>query len=341
MEIYDSDVLNEMADGIDLLDYASNTLDFKKRGTNTYGTNCPLHNDKTPSLMINTDTNNYHCYSCGVHGNIYNWLRDFEGLTFCQAVQKVAKITGSDIKNLKCSETVTFFKKMRNLAKLRNNEKSDDADMVCRIILPQNTMDNFSDETPQEWVDEGIDADVMKLYGVRVDHKANRIVYPVYDKNGNLIAVKGRTRYSNYKQLGLQKYMFYQKIGNLDFFVGWQEAMFMIDITKEVYLFEGIKSCMKAYSWGYQNSLSCETSHISDGQIKWLIQHDIKTVNICFDSDAKIKEIKKNISTLKKFLNIYLIVDKRGLLGGKEAKASPVDKGKDTWERLLKERVLL
>lgn len=341
MEIYDSDVLNEMADEIDLLDYASNTLNFKKRGINTYGTNCPLHNDKTPSLMINTDNNNYHCYSCGVHGNIYNWLRDFEGLTFQQAVQKVSKLTGSDIKNLKCSETVTFFKKMRNLTKLSNSTSFDDSEVSKREILPPDTMDTFLDEIPQEWIDEGIDADVMRLYGVRIDSKANRIVYPVYDKERNLIAVKGRTRYPNYKQLGLQKYMFYQKIGKLDFFVGWQEAMFMIDVTKEVYLFEGIKSCMKAYSWGYQNSLSCETSHISDGQIKWLIQHDIKIVNICFDSDAKIKEIKKNISTLKKFLNIYLVADKRNLLGGKEAKASPVDKGKDIWESLLKERVLL
>lgn len=335
MEKFDSDVLNEMADKIDLLEYAINTMNFRKRGTNTYGTNCPLHNDKTPSLMINTDANTYHCYSCGVHGNIYNWLRDFENLTFCQAVQKVAKITGSDIGRLKCSETITFFKKMRNLSKVNETEN------IKREVLSADIMDKFSDETPEEWLEEGIDADVMRLYGIRIDHKANRIVYPIYDVNGDLIAIKGRTRYENYKQLGLQKYMFYQKIGNLDFFVGWQEAMFMIDVTKEVYLFEGIKSCMKAYSWGYQNSLSCETSHISDGQIKWLLQNNIKIINICFDSDKDSKEIKKNINMLKKFANVYIVSDKKGLLGGKEAKASPVDKGREVWERLLRERTLL
>ena len=338
MEIYDSDILNEMAEKISLLEYASTTLELKKRGSNNYATSCPLHEDKTPSLMINADENMYHCYSCGVHGNIYNWLRDFEGLSFAQAVEKTARLTNSDISNLKCSDTLRFFKKMRNLAKL-SETKPEKA--VEREALPSDIMLQYSDEIPQEWLDEGIPEDVMKFYNIRVDNNTNRIVYPIYDNEGNLIAVKGRTRYENYKDMGLQKYKFYQKIGTLDFFVGWREAYPLIDITKEVYLFEGIKSCMKAFSWGYENSISCETSHISDGQIKWLIKNGIRTVNICFDSDKDIREIKENVKTLKLFTNIYLVVDRKGLLGGKKAKASPVDKGKEVWETLLEGRYMI
>lgn len=334
MQRYDSDVINEMAKKISLLDYASNMVDFKKRGIGIYATNCPLHIDKTPSLIIDINKNCYRCYSCGVHGNIYNWMWDFEHISFPKALEKVAQLTNSDLNNMRTSETMRFFRQMKNLHTPKTNNT------ITHEILPLAIMNQYADEIPQEWLDEGINQDVMRLYGVRIDKKANRIVYPIYDNKQNLIAVKGRTRYVNYKDMGLQKYKFYQKIGTLDFFVGWKEAFSFINDRKEVYLFEGIKSCMKAYGWGYQNSVSCETSYISDGQVKQLIQNEVRVVNVCFDSDKDLKEIKKNIKMLKRFAKVYIVTDVNGLLGGKEAKAAPVDKGKEIWEQLLAERRL-
>lgn len=333
MESYDADVLKEMKSKVNLLDYASQSMEFKHRGNGLYATNCPLHIDKTPSLMIYSDQNAFHCFSCGASGDIYTWLQTFEKLSFAEAVKKVAEITGTDMSNSKPCQTIAIFKKMKQLKEM-NDEK-----ISQRQILSENYLKNFAEEIPREWVEEGIDPEVMKRYGIRIDVRGNRIVYPVYDGDGNLIAVKGRTRYKNFQDIGLQKYKFYQKIGTLDFFVGWQEALPYIQKRNEVYLFEGIKSVMKVAAWGYENSMSCETSHISDGQIKWLLKHKIKNIIICFDSDREIKKIKENVKMLRRFTNVYVVIDKNKLLGGKDAKASPCDKGCEVFEQLLKDKV--
>ena len=179
----------------------------------------------------------------------------------------------------------------------------------------------------------------MKIFNIRIDNEANRIIYPVYDKEFRLIGFKGRTRYENYKAIGIQKYMNYTKIGTTDFFVGMKEQYEKINQLKKVIIFEGIKSVMKAYDWGYDYTLAAETSCLNDEQIKILIQMGIKDITIAFDSDVDIKKIRESTTMLRKFANVFILRDRRfirdRLLGEKEA---PVDRGREIFETLLAER---
>ena len=104
---------------------------------------------------------------------------------------------------------------------------------------------------------------------------------------------------------------------------------------KEVIIFEGAKSCMKAYSWGYDNCCALLTSHLSEHQFKTLIKLGVSVV---FALDAEIDITKdKNIIRLLPYVPVFWIKG-RGLIGDKD---SPTDAGEEVFKTLYDGRVRL
>jgi DNA primase len=331
---YDNDAIIELCSKVDLLEYASQTYDFQRKGEN-YFTNCPKHTDLTPSLSITPNKNLFYCFSCGRSGNILNWLMEYENLKFKEALDKVVNLAGENVNKLKLKQpnAMSLYKKIKRITEIETNKT------ITRKILDESILNNYKTEYPQEWIEEGINPKIMAKYNVRIDDNANRIIYPVYDKDFNLIGIKGRTRYKDYKERNLMKYQNYYKIGTTDFFTGMKENLDIIKQKNEVIVFEGIKSGMKAEAWGYDNWVASETSHLNDEQIKILLDLKIKEVIIAYDNDVELQKIKDCTKMLRKFTNVFVIYDKKGLLGKKTDKLSPVDLGKDIWEILYKERM--
>lgn len=208
-------------------------------------------------------------------------------------------------------------------------------EQVVHEVLNANELSKYSHEDITEWIDEGILQEVMDLFEVRINDRDNRIVYPVYDINGNLINIKGRTRYKNYKELRIPKYINYYPIGTMDYFQGLNITLPFIKDQNEMIIFESVKSVMKAYGWGYKNCASAEKHTITDEQLKLLVRLRVNIV-FAFDSDISYsdKDIKKTIDVLKRITNVYVIYDRKGLLGGKDAKNAPVDLSREIWEQL-------
>ena len=328
---YSQEALEEMADQVDLLEYASHTVDFVKHSGATHYAVCPFHCEKTASLAVQSDDNFFHCFGCGRSGNIYTWIQLTEHLTFDQAVQKVANITNSDINDYVESESMSFYKLLNRL----NNKKRT---MVERTILNIDTDYNqkYKNEIPQEWLDEGISAETMKKYEIRIDPYSNRIVYPVRDANFQMIGVKGRTRFKDYKELGIMKYMNYNKLKILDYFTGMMQAADDVKKSGEIIIVEGLKSVMKLDQWGFHNVVSAETSTLNEYQIELLIKMQVKNVVIAFDKDVKLKKIQDCVKLLKKFTNVYVVYDKWHLLKDKD---SPPDEGESVWKTLYNRRI--
>jgi len=328
---YSQEALEEMADQIDLLEYAGHSVDFVKHSGNTYFAVCPFHYEKTASLAVNTDENFWHCFGCGRSGNIYKWIQLTEGLTFDQSVKKVASITNSDIHDYVESETMSFYKLLNRLSKPKQNV------IIDRTILDidKDYNQKFIDEVPQEWIDEGISAEEMKKYEIRVDPMSNRIVYPVRDTEFNMIGVKGRTRFKNYKDLKIMKYMNYNRIGILNYFTGAMQASDYIKETKEIIIVEGLKSVMKLDGFGFHNAVSAETSTLSEYQVELLIRMQVRDVVIAFDKDVRLQKIQECTRLLKRFTNVYVVYDKWGLLQDKD---SPCDQGREVWGTLYERR---
>mgnify|MGYP004529657449 FL=1 len=329
---YDSEALKEMCDQIDLLEYAKQSVDFTRRGRDTYAAHCPLHVDKTPSLFITPSRNAFYCQSCHQGGNILTWLIKMEHLSFKEAAEKICQLSGKDISKMQICESLRYYKSLKRM------KEDEEPKTIKRDILPEQSIEKYSDEIPQEWLDEGISADIMKKFQIRVDRSANRIVYPVRDKNFNLIGFKGRTRFQNYKSLNVQKYMNYTKIGTIDFFAGMKESHDYIKEKNEIIIFEGLKSVMKLWSWGKQfNAVSSETSVLNMEQIKIILEMGIKNVVIAYDNDVYIGEIRKKMQFLKRFVNVFAVIDSKKILSGE--KMAPVDDGEKIWNELYEGRI--
>lgn len=325
---FDDEILQEINANVDLLEYVSQSIDMERRGNDYFG-RCPLHVDNTPSFSITPAKNSYYCFSCGKSGGIIGYLMDYEGLAFEDAVRKAAGLANMDMNKMCKSQTMTFLKRLKTMLGSLNKAEYQ------HKILDTSEIEKYSKEIVQEWIDEGIDQEVMDTFGVRVDNWTNRIVYPVYDISGNLINVKARTRYPNYKQMKIPKYINYFQIGVMDYFQGLNITLPYIQEKKEIIIFESLKSVMKVYGWGYKNCVSAEKHTLTDEQIKMLVKMH---VNIVFAYDADINywqhDVKKDIDKLKRVTNVYVIEDRDLLLGGAETKNAPADKGEDIWVEL-------
>lgn len=325
MKNYDDDMLQQINSNADLLEYVSEQMEMEKRGSDYFG-HCPLHTDITPSFSITPSKNSYYCFSCGKSGGIIGYLMDYEGMQFEKAVEKAAKIANLDLNTMCKSHTISFLKKLRTIAFKKESDFNHE-------ILPITELNKYRKEPAWEWLNEGIPQDIMDLFGVRIDTWQNRIVYPVYDIQGNLINIKARTRYPNYKQLKIPKYINYYPIGTMDYFQGLNITLPDVKDKKEIIIFESVKSVMKAYSWGYKNCASAEKHTLTKEQLDLLVKLKVNVV-FAYDTDInyfKNHEVKQNIDKLKRVTNVYIIEDKNKLLGGKESKNAPVDCGEETW----------
>lgn len=327
MEIYDDDMLQQINENANLLDYVSQFIEMEKRGNDYFG-QCPLHIDNTPSFSITPAKNSYYCFSCGKSGGIIGYLMDYEGMQFESAVEKAAKLADMDLSKMCKSNTVSWLKKLRMLALKKDNDFSHE-------ILPESELKKYKKEPVWEWLNEDISQETMDLFGVMVDTWQNRIIYPVYDIHGNLINIKARTRYPNYKKLKIPKYINYYPVGVMDYFQGLNITLKYVKEKGEIIIFESVKSVMKAFGWGYKNCASAEKHTLTKEQLDLLVKLKVNVV-FAYDSDISYRQsdVKQNIDKLKRVTNVYVIEDKNKLLGGVAAKNAPVDCGEDIWSQL-------
>jgi DNA primase len=319
-------MIQEISDNVDILEYIEQSIELKKKDKDYFGS-CPKHLDLTPSFSVTPDRNSFYCFSCGCGGGIIQYLVEYENMTYDDAIIKASKLASVDLSTMCQSQTVKINKRLRKL-------KQKD-EIVEHQILERKEFEQYRIGTVKEWLNEGIRQEEIDLFEIRLDDRSNRIIYPVYDINSNLINIKGRTRFPEYKKMGLCKYINYFKVGTIDYFQGLNITMQYIKQSGEIKIFESIKSVMKLFGNKVKDSASAEKHTLTDEQIRVLIKLRVNVV-FCYDSDVsyKEKEVKKNIDTLKKFTNVNLIEDKDNLLGGKEAKNSPIDCGFEVWEQL-------
>jgi DNA primase len=253
-----------------------------------------------------------------------------EGLSYKGAINKLQDLTGHELKPVLATTSLKVFKEMQSLG--------HEDEPVVREILPESYLDQFEiiDGEPHEWIEEGILPETMRKYGIRIDTKGNRIVYGVYDANGNLIGAKGRTRFASYELLGIKKYCNYCKVGTTDYFQGMKENLPNIKAKKSMIVVEGLKSVMKIDQWGYDTGVAAECSYLNDAQAKIIIASGCEEVIFAFDQDVTYADALKSANKVKKWTNCYVMIDRKGLLKPKD---SPCDEGREVWEQLYNERV--
>ena len=289
----------------------------------------PFTCEKTPSFSIRDEEGVYYDFSSGHGGNIYTFVQRYHKVSFSKAVEIVKEYAGvtEDVSDRKSSEVLKI---MKRFAPPKKKEKIPEYSVLSPDYMLRY---DFDLDQMKLWTDEGITVDSLKHFGVMYDKANRRIVYPLFAGDGNMVGVSGRTTDPQWKEKGIRKYTYCQKMGTVDFIYGLYENRAYIEAAGEIILFEGCKSVMKAHSYGYKNAGALLTSHLDDGQLKALIQLGCK-VTFALDKGIDVR-MDKNIKRLRQFVSVSYIEDSAGLLDEKDA---PVDKGKSVFEKLYAER---
>ena len=144
---WDEDFLQEVSSNVDLVEYIGQDIELKPKGKDYFG-RCSLHIDKTPSFSVNPEKNMYYCFSCGRGGGIIQYLQEYEGLSFDNAVEKACKLANTDISTMCYSPTVKLLKKIKRLRQKKITTK--------HTIIEECEYEKYKKDTVSEWLDEGI-----------------------------------------------------------------------------------------------------------------------------------------------------------------------------------------
>jgi DNA primase len=212
-------VINEIRDRTDIVQIVGSVLDLKRSGRN-FKALCPFHAEKTPSFMVSPDKQIYHCFGCGKGGNAFNFIMDYEGVGFVEAVRKLAKDAGVEVERYlsggearerlepyyRAVEFATqFYRKM-----LQEGEGSAQA----RTYLADRGIDDELVESfgigfaPPGWenlhreaTEDGISIELLLELNLVIrsrggsgyrDYFRNRIIFPISTISNRIVGLAGR-----------------------------------------------------------------------------------------------------------------------------------------------------
>ncbi|SQI42923.1 DNA primase [Leminorella richardii] len=212
--------INDLLARTDIVDLIDARVKLKKQGKN-YHACCPFHNEKTPSFTVNGEKQFYHCFGCGAHGNAIDFLMNFDRLEFVESVEELAAMNGlevpyeagSGVSQLERHQRQNLYQLMAPLATFYQEALSAPQSQTARDYLAQR---GLSDEVISRFAigfaPSGWD-NVLKRFGRAqesrellsnagmlvtndngrtYDRFRERVMFPIRDKRGRVIAFGGR-----------------------------------------------------------------------------------------------------------------------------------------------------
>lgn len=314
---YGNKIPEEVIDAVrkhhDIVETVGKYVHLTKHGKYMKGL-CPFHSEKTPSFTVTPELQIYHCYGCGKGGNVIRFVEEMEGYSFPEAVRLLAedagmpvtwtssdgtKSTPQDADRSKIIEahelTVKFYHHVLN-----NTKQGQEAKQYLRERgLSDKLIDHFMlGYVPDDWdllvrflTNRGFDLALMEKGGLLsaktdgsgyVDRFRNRIMFPIWDRDGKATAFAGRIIGEGQpKYLNTSETMLFTKsrtLYNLHF------ARPAIRKSKQVVLFEGYMDVIKSWSAGVKNGVATMGTALTDEHCA-MLRRQAEEVIVCFDGD--------------------------------------------------------
>ena len=294
-----NDLINELRSKLNIVDVISSYIPLTKKGRNYFGL-CPFHDDHSPSLSVSSEKQIYKCFVCGESGNVFNFVMNYEHLSFPDAVSKLANEIGMDIgiekhidKNQKYYDIMDIASKF-----FQNNLLSKEGlrarEYLKKRSLTKEIIEEFSiglsldkrDLLTNSLVSKGHsleELNLIDLSNTNHDTYINRIMFPLQNKDGKIIGFSGRI----YDNSNLNKYQntketpIFKKRENL---FNYHRAKEEIRKEKSVIVMEGFMAVIRAYSIGVRNVIATMGTALSNEQAL-LIKKLSNTIYLCYDGD--------------------------------------------------------
>ena len=98
---FENELIEQIKDANDIVSVVSEHVTLKKKGKNYWGC-CPFHNEKTPSFSVAPDKGFYYCFGCHASGNAIKFLMELEGITFVEALERLANRANIPLPDHRC-----------------------------------------------------------------------------------------------------------------------------------------------------------------------------------------------------------------------------------------------
>ena len=318
---YSDEIIEEIRQNNDVVDIISQYVHLTRKGRNYFGL-CPFHNEKSPSFSVSPDRQIFHCFGCGVGGNVYTFLMKIEGITFKEALEQLAEraniqlptlTSGADTakeelkaKVYKVNEfTAEFYH--QNLYKPTAKSGQE---YVKKRKLTNETLETFRigfsgrfDElykalkaqgfAEKEILESGL---VIKNDRGYIDMYRNRLIIPICDVRGRVIAFGGRVLDdSKPKYINSPENVVYSKGRHL---FGLNVAK--NDCKKKLIIVEGYMDVISLHQRGITNVVAALGTALTEQQ-GWLLRKSTEQVILGFDADgAGQTAIARSMEIIKK-----------------------------------------
>ena len=326
-------IIEQIRVSADIVDVISTYIELKKKGKNFFGL-CPFHNEKTPSFSVNQDKQIYKCFGCGAGGGVINFVMDVDNIDFVTATKKLASMYNIEIEE---DEKDTYTKdlkyqllKINSLAlnffqqNLNNNDGKKIKQYLKNRNFNQSTIDAFnlgySTPSPKALLENlqknNLNANALKQSGLfyesdkgYFDRFRSRLIFPINDKAGKIIAFAGRIIDNNQniaKYINSPETPIYNKSKT---FYGLDKASDSIRKNKFVIIVEGYFDLMRLYQNGLNNVVAISGTSFTD-QHASIIKQYTENIFIAFDGDNPgIKSaIKTGYILIKNSLSPKIII---------------------------------
>lgn len=308
MPRYSDEIIEEVRQTNDIVDIISQYVHLKRSGRNFFGL-CPFHNEKSPSFSVSPDKQIFHCFGCGVGGNVFTFLMKIEGINFIEAVQSLAERANIQLPTLensidsareelkakvyKVNEfTANFYHE--NLYKPSAKEAQE---YIKRRKMTNEILKSFQigfsgkfDELYKALKAHGFnDPEILESglvnrneNGTYIDRYRNRLMFPICDARGRVIAFGGRVLDdSKPKYINSPENIVYSKGRNL---FGLNVAKKSQEIKKRILIVEGYMDVISLHQRGINNVVAPLGTALTQQQ-GWLLRKNSEQIVLSFDSD--------------------------------------------------------
>ncbi len=318
--MYSRQLIDEVISRNDIVDVISGYIKLKKNGSSYVGL-CPFHNEKSPSFSVSGTRQLYHCFGCGVGGNVVTFVMEYENFTFPEAVKALADRVNMELPETEYNEqerkergikdklleinklaATYYYKQLQSehgklgLSYLKKRELSDET--IRQFGLGYSAQGS---SVYRYLKDKGYDDDILKESGLFSyerginDKFFNRVMFPIMDINNKVIGFGGRVMGdAKPKYLNSPETKLFDKSRNL----------YGLNIARSsrkgsLIICEGYMDVISLHQAGFNQAVASLGTALTSGQAR-LMKRYTDNVLITYDSDeAGTKAAMRAIPILK------------------------------------------
>lgn len=312
---------------VNIVDVIQNYLPVEKKGKNYFAI-CPFHDDHNPSLSISLEKQIYTCFVCGASGNVFNFVMNYENISFTSAVIKVANLVGInlDIKQdkkeiVKSNKYDSYYKIFNIVSKYYQNnlnsvygtkaleyleKRNIKKDVIKEFEIGLSLNDNLVSKLLSSKGYDLHNLEELGLCGVKdkflYDIFRNRIMFPLKDSLGNVVGFSGRiyNGEKDSKYINSKESVIFKKGKTL---YNYKNASKEAKERKQIIIVEGFMDVIRLYTIGIKNVVATMGTAITKDHVS-LIMKLSKNVVLLFDGD-KAGE-KATISAVDEFSKVNI-----------------------------------